>query len=970
MTGIGEPPGASDGAAGELARNPGVIATTLLSGLIAVAVAAAEWVGSGEALTSPVGILWAVVAALGVAAMLLGSGLELRRRRLAERPVAPGPAVPALPTGTVTFLFTDIEGSTRLLQQLGDRYPAVRDEHAAILRRAIGDGDGVEVSTEGDSFFAAFASPVAAVGAAVAAQRALAARPWPPGSPVRVRMGLHTGEGALGGDNYVGIDVNRAARVAGAAWGGQVIVSGATRGLVAGALPEGTALRDLGEHRLKDINLPLHLHDLVVAELEADFPPPRTLDASPGNLPTQLTSFVGREDEIAEAVGLLGRARLLTLTGAGGTGKSRLALQVADRVRPEYGDGAFFVDLSAVTDPALVPAAVARALRVPEVPGRPLLDALADHLRDRRLLLVVDNFEQVAEAGPVVEGLLAGAPGLRVLVTSRVALSVRGEQELLVPPLALPDPDRPPNLAALGRSEAVRLFVERAQAVRPGFRLTAGNAPAVAEITARLDGLPLAIELAATRTKVLTPEQILPRLQRRLTLLTGGARTLPDRQRTLRGAVAWSHDLLAPPERRLFDRLSVFAGGWTLASAEAVGDPAGLGLDPLDAITSLADQSLITRVEDAAGQPRFSMLETIREFGQEQLAATGELAAARRRHGGWFLDLAVAAGPRLTGTDQGEWLDRCDLEHANLRAALAWAVEAGETGRALEAAAALWRFWQQRGHLSEGRRRLEELLALPPAQQRDPARAKALAAAGGIAWWQEDIAAARGFYQEALAIERELGDPAGIADALYNQAFVAAADGDFEGAFRGFEESLELFRRAGDEVGAARADWMIVIRDLAAGRWDLPMAKAEEAVATWRRAGARFDLGSGLVWTGVVYARAGRMADAKAAIGEALELFREADSPIGIVSVLQGQTYLARWEDRYEDAVRLAGAADALRDQLGGRAPLDFLAGFLGDPEAESRAHLPEATAARAFAEGRALSVDAALAMATGPAIR
>src|SRR5829696_5613882 len=352
--------------------------------------------------------------------MLLGFGLELRRRRLAERAVAtapgspavaPGPAVPALPTGTVTFLFTDIEGSTRLLQELGDRYPAVRDEHAAILRRAISDGDGVEVSTEGDSFFAAFASPVAAVGPAVAAQRALAAHPWPPGTPVRVRMGLHTGEGVLGGDNYVGIDVNRAARVAGAAWGGQVIVSGATRGLVAGALPDGTALRDLGEHRLKDINLPLHLHDLVVAGLEADFPAPRTLDASPGNLPEQLTSFVGREDEIAEAVRLLGRARLLTLTGAGGTGKSRLALQVADRVRPEYRDGAFFVDLSAVADPALVPAAVARVLRVPEVPGRPLPDALADHLRDRRLLLVVDNFEQVAEAGPMVERLLAGAPG-------------------------------------------------------------------------------------------------------------------------------------------------------------------------------------------------------------------------------------------------------------------------------------------------------------------------------------------------------------------------------------------------------------------------------------------------------------------------------------------------------------------------------------------------------------------------------
>jgi class 3 adenylate cyclase len=334
----------------------------------------------------------------------------------------------ALPTGTVTFLFTDIEGSTRLLQNLGERYGEVRDAHAAILRRAIRDGHGVEVSTEGDSFFAAFASPAAAVRAAVAAQRGPAGHRWPPGFPVRVRMGLHTGEGALGGDNYSGIDVNRAARVAGAASGGQVIVSDPTRVLVEHDLPGGVSLRDLGTHRLKDLNLPMRLHDLVVAGLPADFPAPRTLDARPGNLPAPLTSFVGREEETAEAVRLLGRARLLTLTGAGGTGKSRLALQVAAELLPGYRDGAFFADLSSVTDPDLVPAVLARALRVPQAPGRPVLDALRDHLRDRRLLLVADNFEQVRQAGAAVEELLAAAPGLTVLATSRVALSLRGSR--------------------------------------------------------------------------------------------------------------------------------------------------------------------------------------------------------------------------------------------------------------------------------------------------------------------------------------------------------------------------------------------------------------------------------------------------------------------------------------------------------------------------------------------------------------
>src|SRR6266540_2992825 len=463
-----------------------------------------------------------------------------------------------LPTGTVTFVFTDIEGSTRLLQELGDRYAAVRDEQASIVRRAIADCNGVEVSTGGDSFFLVFRSPAGAVQAAVAAQRSLATHDWPHSGPVRVRIGIHTGEGVPGGDDYVGIDVNRAARIAEAAHGGQVLISDATRALVERALPEGTALRDLGDHRLKDIVHPEHLHELVIEGLPADFPPPRTLDARPNNLPVQLTSFIGREDEISRIGQLLGRTRLLTLTGAGGTGKSRLALQVAAQVLTEFKDGGFFVDLSSLTDPALVPSAVARALEVPEAAGRSVLEAVKDHLRDKELLLVVDNFEQVEEAGPVIEDLLTAAPKLKVVVTSRVVLSLRGEQEYVVPPLEPPDPDRLPDVLTLGRFEAVRLFTERARAVRPGFQVTEGNAPAVAEITARLDGLPLAIELAATRTKVLTPEQMLPRLQASLSLLTSGGRTLPERQRTLRGAIAWSHDLLEPAERGLFARLSVF----------------------------------------------------------------------------------------------------------------------------------------------------------------------------------------------------------------------------------------------------------------------------------------------------------------------------------------------------------------------------------------------------------------------------
>ena len=878
----------------------------------------------------------------------------------------PRPRSAELPTGTVTFLFTDIEGSTRLLQELGDRYAAVRDDHAAILRHAIQEGGGVEVNTEGDSFFAAFRSPAGAVRAAFTAQRGLAGHDWSPGAPVRVRMGLHTGDGTLGGDDYVGIDVHRAARIAGAAHGGQILLSDSIRALAEHALPEGASLRDLGQHRLKDIALPERLHELVIEGLPSDFPAPRTLDARPNNLPVQLTSFVGREQEIAEVRRLLDGTRLLTLSGPGGSGKSRLALQVAAELLPDFRDGAFFADLSSVADPALVPSVVARAAGVPQVMGRPALEAVKQHLRDKQLLLVADNFEQVAEAAPMLEELLSAAPALKVMVTSRVVLSLRGEQEYLVPSLDMPNPGRLPDVHALGRFEAVRLFTERALAVQPGFRLTGENAPAVVEIISRLDGLPLAIELAATRTKVLTPQAMLPRLQQRLSILTAGARTLPERQRTLRDAIAWSYDLLEEAERRLFARLSVFAGGWTLESAEVVCDPTDLGLDVLDGLTSLVDKSLVRRTEPADAQPRFAMLETIREFGREQLRASGDFDGVLRRHGDHFLDLAVEAEPHLTAGDQGEWLDRCDRDHANIRVALRWAIEAGEVDRAQEAAGALWRFWQQRGHLAEGRRWLEEVLAMPSAQGPTAARAKALTGAGGIAWWQEDMAAAQVFYEEALAIERELGDPAGIAEALYNQGFVLGARGDFDAAVRLFEESLELFRGAGDETGMARAEWMIVIRDLIAGDLDGTVARAEEAVATWRRVGDRFHLGDGLVWLAVLYARAGRRADARRAILQALELVREIDSPMGVVSVILGLAYVARWEERHEDAMRLIGAAESLRERVGGGAPINFLAGFMGDPEAEARAHLSQEAAQRAIKEGRTMSVDAALALAVG----
>jgi tetratricopeptide (TPR) repeat protein len=509
----------------------------------------------------------------------------------------------------------------------------------------------------------------------------------------------------------------------------------------------------------------------------------------------------------------------------------------------------------------------------------------------------------------------------------------------------------------------VLLFAQRALAANPRFRVTERNAPAVAEITARLDGLPLAIELAATRTKVLTPEQMLPRLQKRLSMLTSGARTVPERQRTLRDAIAWSHDLLEPADQRLFARLSAFMGGWTLESAEAVCAPEELGLDGLEGLTSLVDKSLVRRADLEDGDPRFSMLETIREFGREQLEASADLEPTLRRHAGHYLAMAVEAEPHLTAEDQLEWLDRCEVEHPNIRAALRWAIEAGEAERAQEAAGALWRFWQQRGHLAEGRAWLDDVLAIPSGRP-TRARAKALIGAGGIAWWQQDREAAGVFYRDALAVERELGDPARIAEALYNLAFVVAGE-DLEAATRMLEESLGLFRGVGDERGAAQVLPMLVMQDARAGNWRQVVTNMEESVGIWRRLGDRLHLAFDILWLSFAYGRVGRHADARAAGLESLELFHEADNATGMGIAFTCLAFVATWDGRHDEAIRLAAASESLRRSVGG--PPGAIGGLLeGDPAEEARAHLSKEAADRAWEQGLAMSVEEAVALARG----
>src|SRR5437764_406183 len=524
-----------------------------------------------------------------------------------------------LPAGTLTFLFTDIEGSTKLQTELGtDRYQDVLETHTRILRDAFKDG-GVEIRVEGDALFVVFPVAAKAVRATAAAQRALAATSFPHGATVRVRMGMHTGEGRPAtldaGADYVGIDVNRAARVAAAGHGGQVLITDATATLTRADLGDGLSLRDLGEFRLKDLVNPEHLYQLVISGCTPDFPPLRTLDRTATFLPAQPSSFIGREREIAEGQRLLEKSRLVTLTGPGGTGKTRLSLRIAEESAAAFGDGTFFVPLAPITDPELVPSTIAQTLGV-QVSGSEMpLSRVLDHIKGKRMLLVLDNFEQILPAAPVVGQLLGASPALKVIASSRAPLRIAGEQEFPVPPLDLPDPERLPALEVLAQSDAVRLFVERAMAVRPDFRVTADNAAPIAEIVYRLDGLPLAIELAAARVKVLTPQAMLPKLRQGLDVLASTARDLPERQRTLNGAIAWSWDLLNDSEKRLFGRLAVFVAGAMLPEIEAVSGDA----EVLDVLSALVEQSLV-RQSEVEGEPRFRMLVTIREYALVRLA--------------------------------------------------------------------------------------------------------------------------------------------------------------------------------------------------------------------------------------------------------------------------------------------------------------------------------------------------------------
>ncbi len=863
-----------------------------------------------------------------------------------------------LPSGTVTFLFTDIEGSTKLLAQLGDAYAELLAEQRRVMREIFTRHEGQEVDTQGDSFFVSFPRATEAVSAAVEAQRAVYSHDWPEGVELRIRMGLHTGEPLTWEEGYLGIDVHRAARLAHVGYGGQVLLSETTKPLVMDDLADGVGLRDLGDHRLKDLRRPERIFQLIVAELPSDFPALRSLDSQPNNLPIQPTSLVGRDADLASTRALLSRpeVRLLTLSGAGGTGKTRLGLQLAANLLDEFSDGAFFVPLAPIKDPTLVISTVAQTLGVRDSGAQPILDTLAEYLLQKQMLLFMDNFEHVSGAAPEVSKLLEICTRIKFLISSREVLHVRGEFEFPVNPLSLPDLSHQSTLDLVTKNPAVDLFSQRAQAVNPNFHLTDENANSVAEICARLDGLPLAIELAAARVKLFSPKALLKQLmdangQSSLHLLGRGPRDAPERHRTLRAAMDWSYDLLDIMEQRLIQLLSVFAGGFTYHAAVAVCSHSEINqvsgreeipaIDVLEGLASLLDKSLIRQEERLDDEPRFNMLELIRDYAWEKLKESSLESLIRERHAIFFLTLVQEAAPKLKGSEQEVWLERLEEEHNNLRSALKWFVQQAEEGDEISAdsgvrmAGALWGFWDTHGYFNEGREWLRKMIEL--SNTPTTARVDALNGAAMLARRQSDTAEALQLYEQGLTIAREIDYKAGRAETLGGLGYMIEYQGaDDELAKSYYADSLALWREAGDKRGIATALGPHAERAASANDFEQANLLFEESLSLFREVGDKREIAGALWNLGQIAVVTGRYEQAVLMYSESRAIYEELKDLHGVATQLRslaeveanrGNTIKARalyeealtsfrsLEDKRCTSTSLVGLAGLFRDQ-------------------------------------------------------
>jgi predicted ATPase/class 3 adenylate cyclase len=863
----------------------------------------------------------------------------------------------APPTGTVTFLLSDVEGSTRQAQADAVAWSAARTRHHEIVREAIEGNDGFVFKIVGDGFYAAFSKVDRAVAAAVAAQRRLQAEPWP-GPGVKARMGLHSGAAEWENGDYEGyITLAQAQRLMSAGHGGQILVSQTSADLALNDLPPDLALQDLGTHRLKDLRRAERIFQLVAPDLPVDFPALRSLDAFPNNLPAELTTFIGRQHELAELKPLLSATHLLTLTGPGGTGKTRLALRLASDELETFADGAWLVELAPLGDPRLLTQTVAGTLGLQEEQGRATLDVLTDYLRSKTLLLILDNCEHLIEScAQLADGLLRAASGLKLVATSREALGISGETAFRVPSLELPDALDLLDLERIAANDCVRLFVDRASAADPRFHLTEKNASAVSQICLRLDGIPLAIELAAARIKVFTPDQIAARLDDRFRLLTGGSRTALERHQTLLALIDWSHDLLSEDERVVLRRLSVFAGGWTLEAAQAVcadepptrGSGGGVPVAVLDTLARLADKSLVM-VDDSSdsAEARYRLLETIRQYGREKLLQSGESERIRDRHLAHFLRFVEEAEPHLRRVDQVAWLERLEVEHDNLRAALAWAVERADAERGLRLAGASAYFWELRGYWSEGHKWLEEALALasPHDRRRDrsvrsAARAKALYGAGRLLFaYRIEPPVSRAIVEESLRLWRELGDRWWMAAALEHIGFMLMWESDPQTARARLEEGVSLARGVDDHWPLA----MCLSRlSGAMGPTDLAAAQRirEEAVAIARDVGDKSVISQALGGLAFMNVMNGNLSAAVPMAAEALEAARAIGTVTqiflsllasAVITSLQGDAAAAR--SYCLELFTLASEAGSTVVQLVGVLASGFVACLSADPE-------------------------------------
>jgi predicted ATPase/class 3 adenylate cyclase len=871
---------------------------------------------------------------------------------------------------TFTFVFTDIEGSSRLWEESPETMALALARHDTLLHDIFATHGGDVFKTMGDSLLVAFEDSGAALFAAIQAQRALLAEEWETARPLRVRAALHRGPAEQRNTDYFGPTLNRTSRLLSAGHGGQTLLSRAAREDI--SLPEGISLHDLGERRLRDLARPERIYQLCAPGLPSEFPPLRSLEVLPNNLPPQLTTFVGRERELEQAKLLVQRSRLVTLTGPGGTGKTRLALEVAAAMLEGFDDGVWLVELATVSDAARVGGTIAAALGAHEDAERAIEDSLVDFLHAKELLLVLDNCEHlVAECAQLAARLLRGAPGLRILASSREPLAIPGETRLPVPSLSMPDffnrklDARSP--AAVLQFEAVRLFVERATAVQPSFALTEENAGTIARICWRLDGIPLALELAAARVKMLTPQQILDRVDDQLRLLTNGGRNALPHQQTLTALIDWSYDLLNAKERMLLRRLSVFARGRTLRAIEAVCSGDGIEQwEILDLLQQLIDKSLVsTEHTDDAASARYFLLESVWDYGTAKLAESGETAAVCSRHLDYFLQLAERAEEKLLGSEQLEWIEKLAAEHGNLRMALDWAAQAPEgVVRGLRLAGALERYWEVRTHLTEGRDHYAALLARPEAAPRTRERAKALAGAGRLAFCQDDDAAARTQLTEALALWRELG---GESEAMLLQAvlgYVEWSEGDSAAARPHFEMVEAYARQHGEKRMLAMA--VNGLGSLLAEQGDHAGARAlkEESIAMYQATGDRWISGLQILSLVRVLITQGDYAAAEVRLADAAQYAEELGNEMSVPYVLEGYGKIAAARGELEHAALLFGASQGLRERLG----------FSRLPPAERptyeeavgrmRAGLAKEAFDAAWARGRALSTDAALSAA------